>query len=341
MKKIRVLIADDSALMRSMLYLLLQKHPLFEVVGESVDGLAAVQAAQDLQPDIITMDLHMPRMGGIEAIRTIMASHPTRILVLCSVTQQQEKTLSIEALQAGALDFLPKPVAGGIAAVNDWAKHFLATLSQLSETPQQLRTVSRTTEPTPIQTRSQRVNILGIASSTGGPSALAKILAELPADFALPILVAQHITPGFVSGMRDWFQKISPLQIQVAQEGAVPSAGRVYLAPDGNDLFLDTKGVMHIEPSQGAYTPSADRLLQSLAASYGPRSAGIVLTGMGDDGARGLSAIAQAGGVTLIQDQDSSAVYGMPQAAAKLVSSAQILSLDVIPAELRKLSARS
>jgi two-component system chemotaxis response regulator CheB len=187
--------------------------------------------------------------------------------------------------------------------------------------------------------RAKSVELIAIAASTGGPNALVTILAALPASLPVPILIAQHMTAGFVAGFARWLSQVTPLKIVIACSGDVCRPGHVYLPPDSRDLMVDSRGVLAVTPSPGMHCPSADRLLSSVAQAYASRAAGVVLTGMGEDGARGLLAIHQASGVTLAQDEETSVVYGMPRAAFEIGATTVRLPLGAIAYELLQMTS--
>lgn len=337
MTPIRVLVVDDSASARSLILELLRPERDIDVVGEAGDGIQAVREAKRLLPDVITMDVAMPRMDGIEAIRQIMASEPCRIVVVSAVVGQPHSAdLSLRAIESGALELVPKPtsVAGDLER---FARRLLTSIRLMAEVPIVRRrptvaaapaasrvgdaarrpTVSRASTPPPSSagTPTGRVDVVAMVASTGGPPALAAILGALPASYPVPVLVAQHMAPGFVGGLHRWLASVTALDVRLASSGDWARAGRVYLPPDGCHLELGEGGVLRVEPADTGHSPSGDRLLSSVARVYRARSAGIVLTGMGTDGAEGLLAIAREGGVTWAQDEESSIVFGMPRAA--------------------------
>jgi two-component system, chemotaxis family, protein-glutamate methylesterase/glutaminase len=339
---IRVLIADDSATMRTALTELLALEQRVSVVGQARDGMEAVEMSRTLRPDVITMDVNMPRLDGLGAIATIMAQSPARILVVCSVSEEKQLDLSFRAMAAGALELLPKPAAGA-AELRKWGNRVAEAVILMAEVPVVRRISYRTPPPTvpppPARRRAgrQRIDAIGIVASTGGPPALAVLLKGLPRGLPVPVLIAQHIAEGFTAGLLRWFSSVSQLPVKVAEEGARALPGYVYLPPDGCDLELDARGVLRAPKPAGLHTPSGNRLLQSLARSLGTCAAGVVLTGMGDDGALGLLAIRRAGGTTIAQDEASSVVYGMPQAAQALGAAQSVVPLDSIASLIAEL----
>jgi two-component system chemotaxis response regulator CheB len=326
-----VLIADDSATMCNVLSSLLAKDPGIEVVGCARDGHQAVTMAEALSPHVITMDVQMPGMGGLEAIARIMENAPSRILAVCSV-QDREVDLSFRAIAAGALELIAKPEAGPRYDLAAWGQRLVEAVRLMAEVPVVRRRHAFTKPRAPV-VRSGLVEAIAIAASTGGPHALVTILASLPANMPVPILIAQHMAPGFVHA--------TPMKVVMSRSGDVCRPGHVYLPPDLHDQAVGREGVLTVTPSSEMHCPSADRLLTSVAGAYGARGAGLVLTGMGDDGARGLLAIYEARGVTLVQDEESSVVYGMPRAAVEIGATAAQLPLSAIAHELLQMTARS
>jgi two-component system chemotaxis response regulator CheB len=327
MKKIRVLIADDSSTLRAALVVLLEQDETLQVVGQAKDGIEAVRLAQELSPDVIAMDVNMPRMDGLRATEAIMANSPARVLVISAVTEDREVDLSMRAIDAGALELIAKP-RGGADELRAWGKHVAASVRLMAEVPV-VRRYRKASSLHAALGAVGGVRMVGIAASTGGPPALAQVLKELPADLGAPLLIAQHIADGFTSGLQRWFNSIAKIKVEIASPGTLAKPGHAYLAPDGKDLELDERGHVQTPASQGLHRPSGDRLLRSLAR-HGQQAAGFVLTGMGDDGAQGLLAISRAGGAGFAQDEASSVVFGMPQAARDAGGARALLPLESI-----------
>ena len=326
---IRVLVADDSPTQRRIVCSLLASSPELQVVGEARDGLDAVGKAVGLRPDVITMDVQMPGLNGLDATATIMSTTPSRIIIICAVGEVSQVELSFRAMNAGALELIAKP--DGARDVSAWGRGVVQTIRLMAEVPVVGRRRAGNLALPVTPAFAQRAEVVGIVASTGGPPALAEILSALPPEFP-PILVAQHISPGFTPGLTRWLQSVVPLQVVQAVAGTVPRPGTVTFAPDGHDLELDPFGRVSVRPGVGAVWPSGDRLLSSLATSFGSRAAGVVLTGMGEDGARGLLALRSRGGATFAQDEESSVVYGMPRAAVRLEAvTAQLPLLQIAP----------
>jgi len=335
-KPIRVLVADDSTTLRSALVALLSEDPQLSIVGQAVDGVEAVEKARALRPDVITMDVNMPRLDGLGATAAIMAEAPARVLMISSVRQHRQLELSFKAMAAGALELIAKP-EGGPEEMRRWGRKVAEAVRLMAEVPVVRR--HRTT-PVPMQmiNHGAQADVVGLVASTGGPPALAQVLGSLPSDLPVPLLIAQHIAHGFTVGLVRWFSSVGNLRVAMAQEGDLPRPGCVYLPPDGCDLEVDAEGVLRTPRATGLHCPSGNRLLQSLARAYGARAAGFVLTGMGDDGAQGLLAMRQAGGATYAQDEQSSVVFGMPQAAHACGASRSLLPLESVAPAILELS---
>ncbi len=314
-RRIRVLVADDSKTIRDLLVEVLGRDPTIEVVGQARDGVEAVDLARTRGPDVITMDVRMPRMNGFQAIELIMAEAPSRILVICAVGDETQVDLSFRAIAAGALEVIPKPTGAMGNAFESWGKELLETVHLMADVPV-VRRARRARRPESVlPPRTRRVDVFALVASTGGPPALAQILAELPGDLPIPMLIAQHMALGFAAGLARWLADVTPLKIVTAKEGDEVRPGHVYMPPDGLDVELVQGGRLHLRRTDSLHWPSGDHLLESVASSFGARAGAAVLTGMGSDGSQGLLALRRAGGVTLAQDEASCVVYGMPQAA--------------------------
>lgn len=329
-RSIRVLVVDDSPTMANTLTALLTEEPRIEVVGRAGDGNRAVQLAKLLRPDVITMDLLLPGLDGPAAIAAIMSAAPARILVVSAVAEQRGVDLGFQAMNAGALELIGKPNVSSGEELRKWGRDLAHSVCLMAEVPVISRRPRTGVAPPPPPTGA-RVDVFGIVASTGGPPALADVLSKLPRDFPVPLLIAQHITVGFTQGMVRWLSQVTPLTVDIAKDGERLEPGRVYFPLDGHDLAVDAGGVARLLRSRGGPCPNGDVLLSSLATVFGRRSGGVVLTGMGEDGARGLLAIRNAGGVTFSQDEASSVVFGMPRAALELKATDQGVPLASMP----------
>lgn len=320
---IHVLIVDDSPIFSEGLKLLIETDPLLHVVGVARDGEQAVTMVEKLKPDVITMDLRMPRLGGLEAIDRIMAVRPTPILVLSAAEELLDETFGQKLRDHGAGGVRPKPrfedAAFAFAEMREQLKA-LAVRGVAARQKQRSPTfpAGRLATPTLDPLDTPRVPIAALVASTGGPSTVAKILAGLTSDLPCAVLVVQHMMPGFSDHLASFFGQRSHLPVEVAKHGVVPVVGRVYVAPDVAHLRVGADGRLELDrdtPPVRGHRPSGTTLLQSLARSHGHRGLGVVLSGMGDDGSEGLMELMQAGGTTVAQDAASAVVDGMPRAA--------------------------
>jgi two-component system, chemotaxis family, protein-glutamate methylesterase/glutaminase len=333
-RAIRVLVADDSELFRELLSRVVAAEPGFEVVAVAADGNAAAAMARALRPDVITMDLHMPDADGFSGIARIMADTPTPILVL---TANPTEAMGFRALSLGALDILEKPQAS--ADLADYGALLRSRLRLLAgvKVIRHLRGLRerRFAAPGP----GRRADLVVIGASLGGPRALATLLRGLPAAFPAPIAVVQHIADGFTEGLASWLAQESRLEVREARHGEALCAGRVLVAPTGRHLVV-SDGTAHLSdaPPVDTFKPSVTPLFLSAARSYGGRCCGVILTGMGRDGAEGLKAIKESGGPTLAQDEATSAVFGMPKAALDLGAVDRVLPIDEIARALVELT---
>jgi two-component system chemotaxis response regulator CheB len=333
-RRTRVLIAEDSEAMRATLRALIDRDPRLQVIGIAVNGREAVAMAKSLRPDVITMDIVMPQLDGVEATAQIMSDDPMRILIISSYVESRQVDLSFRAMAAGALEVVAKPVNSHAAELNAWATRLCEAIVLMAEVPVIRRHRRRAMGGV------RAVDAVGIVASTGGPLALSHILGLLPADLPVPLLVAQHIAEGFTDGLVRWLQRASRLRVAIAVEGAAPQPGNVYFPPEQRDLELGDDNLLHAPKPRDRYTPSGDRLLASLAHALGPRACGVVLTGMGEDGAAGLLAIRNAGGMTFAQSPSSCVVWGMPQAAMARNATTELRSLEGVAEEIVQLSGR-
>lgn len=334
---IRCLVVDDSTSFREALKDILRRSPDVEVVGEASDGAEAIEKAQALRPDVITMDVQMPGRDGLQAIQEIMARKPTPIVVISAASGDLQ--INFRALQLGAVEVLEKPAGDPAqrARQAEQIRQAVRAVAGLTLVTRHLRSTSRSLAgPKP----SGPPRALGIVASTGGPAALARILSTLPADFPIPLLVVQHVAEGFGSGFASWLRSQSVLPVELAEHGARITPGKVLLAPTGKHLMVSLGRVrLDDGPPVRGHRPSGTALLASLAKEYGGRAAGLVLTGMGDDGAAGLKLLRDRGGLTIAQGAASAMVYGMPKVAAELGAAEHVLELEEIVPALKRLGA--
>lgn len=342
----RVLIVDDSPSVRRMLQTIIASDPDMEVVGIAGDGDEAIALAHTLGPDVITMDIRMPRMDGVSAIRAIMRDRPTPIVVLCSDLNDRTLNISFNALKAGALEVIEKPRLTPGGDFNKFVADFVSTLKLMAEVKVVRLFLDQTGEYSQpgaadaphivaVDNGSQ-YDIVGICSSTGGPAALEYLFRQLPPGFPAPIVVVQHITEGFLQGLVEWLNLATPLAVKIADDGEVARAGVIYFAPEHCHLVVSPGGLLRYSEADAVrcHRPSGELLFSSMAEWFGGRSIGVMLTGMGEDGVDGLAEIAERGGVVIAQDAATSAIYGMPRAVVERSVATEVLPLDRIPERL-------
>jgi two-component system chemotaxis response regulator CheB len=314
---IRVLLVDDSASVRAVLRRFFAKTDDLQVVGEAEDGAQAVAAVLEVEPHVVVMDLQMPVMDGYDAIERIMAVRPTPIVVLSSRANRNQMQTAFEAMRRGALEVLPKPE--DTPSWQQLAGSLPGTVRAVAEArAQPLAARPRPPRPVPAVAAPVALRYVAIGASTGGPAAIRELLAEIPAEVPVSFLIVQHIAAGFEVGFADWLNKEFPLDVRLAKDGERPPPGAVRLAPGGSHLLLEPDGVLRLDsgtPARRGHRPSVDELFLSCAQSCPEQVAGVILTGMGADGAEGLLALRAAGGLTFAQDEASSVVFGMPRVA--------------------------
>lgn len=332
--------ADDSAAARVLLTGILDGDADLEVVGEATDGAEAVDLAVRLDPDVITMDVAMPRLDGLEATRQIMARLP-RPIVLVSAVFPPDLQNSFRALEAGAVTLLEKPHGPGSPAFAREAAELVETVKLMAGVKLVRRTSRRPGDGPPpglfpARAPDEVLRIAAIVASTGGPPAVAEILRCLPADWPVPVLVVQHIGAGFEAGLVRYLDQCAALPVCLAEDGDEAKPGVVYVSPADRHTGVTAGGRLTVtagEPLDG-YRPSGNHLFRSVAQAYGPAAAGVVLTGMGRDGADGLLALRRAGGLAIAQDQGTSVVYGMPRQALLQGAAEAVLPVQDIAAAL-------
>jgi two-component system chemotaxis response regulator CheB len=341
MPKIRVLTADDSETMRRALEGLLKAEEDIEVVGQAKDGEEALALAESLYPDVLTMDVMMPRLDGLEATRAIMARRPCRIILVSSITENAQVDLGFRALDAGALDLLQKPEIPNHDELEKWGSLLRSKIRALAGLPVDAgRGWKASAGALRREPGLRPLKYFALVASTGGPPLLANLLHSLACP-SYALLIVQHIASGFTQGLQRWLKSRSSMEIAIASPGETPRPGWVYLAPDGRDLILGKHGHFETPLSPGGICPNGDRLLSSLARHAGPSSAAAVLTGMGMDGAQGLLALREKGGLTFAQDEASSVVYGMPKEAYERGGASRRLSPAELITLMRALALRS
>lgn len=340
---IKVVVAEDSAAARQLLVSVLEDDGGFEIAGAAEDGAAAVAMAERLRPDVILMDVYMPNVDGMEATRRIMETAPTPIVMTSASFDEDETALTFAALEAGALAIVGKPAGPAHPGFERMVSRLTRTLKVMSEVRVVRRWPKRAaSSPAPAVPVSagRRIDVLAIGVSTGGPNVLAEILGAMPAGLGMPIFVVQHMAVGFIDGLVRWLNRKVALEVKAAVDGEWSKPGTVYIAPDGRHFGVATGGRIALAggaPENG-FCPSASYLFRSVAATYGATAMGVLLTGMGTDGATGLLELRRAGGLAVVQDEASSIIFGMPGEAVRLGAAEQVLPPDKIAELIRSLA---
>jgi two-component system, chemotaxis family, protein-glutamate methylesterase/glutaminase len=340
---IRVLVVDDSALMRKLIPAVLLRDPSIQVVGTAMDGEFALKKIEELQPDVVTLDLEMPRMDGLETLRTIMRRAPLPV-ILFSTHSKEGAYSTMKALALGAVDFIAKPADAGSGNLDNIADQLIEKIKIAK------RAAGRKLPPAPVVVdiaaphkgaHSSRPpnRIIAIGISTGGPNALQFVLSQLPADFPASILVVQHMPEGFTEMLARRLNDCCALEVQEAKSGDLLLAGRVLICPGNRHMMIrrmprGATAVLTDAPTVNGHRPSVDVLFHSVAQEFGPAAVGVLMTGMGDDGAEGLGALQKAGAMTIAQSEDTCVVSGMPRAAISRGYVAKIVPLDSMGAFL-------
>ncbi len=345
---IKVLVVEDSVVVREFLVHLLGSNHGLHVVGTAGNGEEALEAVKRWRPDVITMDINMPRMNGFEATRRIMETFPTPIVVVSGSWDPEEVATSFRAMEAGALAVMPRPPGIGHPEHDATAANLLQTVKLMAE----VKVVRRWTRsrrevasnlvglnqksPGPMSAESQ---VVAIGASTGGPIVLQTILSRLPKVFPVPIFIVQHMAAGFMHGFVDWLAQSSALPVAIAGHGQEALPGCVYVAPDGYHMHVQRGSRIWLtsDPPEHGLRPSVSSLFRSIAEAYGRRSVGVLLTGMGKDGAAELKVLREKGAVTIVQDRESSVVHGMPGEALNLDAASYVLSPEQVAAALTTL----
>jgi two-component system chemotaxis response regulator CheB len=352
-KTVKVLIVEDSPVIRDFLVHILEADSETRVVATACDGKEALDAVETFKPDVVTMDINMPRMNGFEATRRIMETHPTPIVIVSGSWDPREVETTMQALEAGALAAIPRPAGIGHPEHAKDARELVETLKLMSEVrvvrrlPRRRTEEAATSTPLPATPQLKRpettIQVVAIGASTGGPPVLMTILSRLPKDFSIPILMVQHMAAGFIQGFAEWLQHATGFPVQLAAQNERMFPGRAYVAPDGFQMRVAPGGRISLaadDPENGV-RPSASCLFRSVAEIYGANAAGVLLTGMGRDGAEELLLMKQKGALTVAQDETTSVVFGMPGEAVRLHAASCVLSPEQIAAMLVSLANRN
>ena len=350
--KTRILIVDDSSFMRMAIRSILSKEPNLDIVGTAADGVEGVEKAIALKPDLITMDVEMPRMDGITALRQIMAKAPTKVLMVSTLTNEGAKS-TFEALDAGAIDYIPKNVTDSSEAQNAFREELLRKVRDAIKSRFSRFSVATSGAPAPAAARpavapaaptrlssklsGKKINYVGIGASTGGPVALQEVLSRIPVNFPYGVIVGIHMPKAFTGPYADRLNAKCSMNIREAVDGDVLKPGTTLIAPGGMHTSLVRHGgnlVVKTSPTsaypQYVYIPSVDLMISSLAEAANGSMLGVILTGMGNDGFKGMQLLKQKGGVTIAQNEASSTIYGMPKACVEGGVADEVLPLGEI-----------
>ena len=357
---IKILLVEDSPVVTIVLKRIFDSSPEIQVVGTASNGLEALELIPKVQPEVICTDLNMAPMNGLEFTQEVMKKYPLPILVISASVQVGDTQNVFQLLTAGALDVFPKPINGLVSDYARLGNQLIAKIKILSgvkvftrhpkmvQTEDNKKIVKITQVPvhnyklSNENVKSPTIKVLAIGASTGGPQALYAIISKLPANFPVPVICVQHISEGFLQGLVDWLGYESKLPVKIAGLGELPQAGIVYFPPEKRHLELDAQGRFIYSKSDNfaGHCPSITVTFKSVAKFYGRAAAGVLLTGMGRDGAEGMVAIAQLGGLTIAQDEATSVVFGMPKEAIALGAAQHVLPISAIaPLILAKLKS--
>lgn len=333
---IKVLVVDDSMVVREFMSHILNSDPAIHVVGVAKDGDEALEAVKQKTPDVITMDIRMPGMSGLEATRIIMERQPTPIVIV-SGSLGAEEAASFRAIEAGALAVLSRPAGIGHRDYDATSKQLIQTVKLMSEVKvvrrwprarqgEAVRPVSSLTE-TSFKKPSTKIKVVAIGASTGGPAVLQQILSGLPKNYPASVLIVQHIAAGFVQGFAEWLGQSSGFPVQLATHGEFLLPGRAYVAPDGFHMGVqaDHRIILSNSAPENSLRPSVSALFRSVAQVFGREAVGVLLTGMGRDGADELKLLKEKGALTVAQDEETSVVHGMPGEAIRLGAATHVL----------------
>lgn len=346
MKKIKVLVVDDSALMRLLISDMLASDSVIEVVGVASDGNEAVRKTKELEPTVVTLDIQMPNLDGLEALKRLKRECPTRVIV---ITGLQSPDIAYEALSLGAIDFIPKPSGPYSPDIDELKDELIKKVKMVAQVD--LAKVMPTLDSRKFKAASTKESLIlkkvvAIGASAGGPLALERIFSDLKVDLPASILVVQHLPAGFTSSLVKRLNSLISFEVKEARGGESVEPGVAYFAPSGYHLTVSAKrgkqGKLKLDKGQPVFNlrPSVDKLMASVAAFYGRAALGVILSGMGKDGALGMKAIKNKGGKTLAQDEKTSVVFSMPKAAIAQGAVDRVLPLGRIAKEIEKIVER-
>jgi two-component system chemotaxis response regulator CheB len=334
---VRVLVVDDSALMRKLIPQILQSDPSIQVVGTAMDGNFGLKKIEEVQPQVITLDLDMPGMSGLDMLKQIMSRHPLPVIVVSSHSTQGA-SVTLQALSMGAFDFVAKPIDVS-ANMPEIARELIAKIKAAAQS-RRLPIAApiqgqKQSQKTALETKTQATRIVAIGISTGGPQALQYLLPQLPKTFPGTIVIVQHMPEGFTDMFSRRLEEICPITVKEAQSGDLLLAGRALVCPGNRHikvkrLPMGDVAVLNDEPRVNGHRPSVDVLFKSVAEEFGEKSIALLMTGMGDDGAQGLGLVKAAGGMTIAQSEDSCVVFGMPKAGIERGYAVRVVPLDAM-----------
>ena len=346
-RKITVLVVDDSGVSRDLLAHILLAEPGLEICGYACNGVEAFALVAEKNPDVVTMDIHMPGLDGFETTRQIMETQPRPIVIVSASFDAKDVAKMFRALEAGAVAAVEKPPGPSHPAHAVLARRFVETVKAMSEVRVVRRWPRARSEarrpvpapPPPSLAKDGPPRLIAIGASTGGPPALRLLLAGLPKPCPVPVLIVQHISAGFIHGLAEWLTTMTGMPVRLARHGELAEAGTALLAPDGCQMGIGADGRIRCvpEPAEHGLRPAVAFLFRAVARNYGARSAGVLLTGMGRDGAEELKMMRDAGAVTFAQDQESSIIHGMPGEAIRLGAATHIAAPERLAALLHAL----
>ncbi|MCK5505622.1 MAG: chemotaxis response regulator protein-glutamate methylesterase [Thermodesulfovibrionia bacterium] len=341
---VKVLIVDDSAFIRNVLTNMLSSDPDIKVVGIAKNGIEAIEKTAELKPDLVTMDVEMPKMNGIEALKHIMTINPVPVLMVSAVTTEGAKE-TLEALEIGAVDFIPKNLSDLSFNIVKIKELLIEKIKKIAERGLVLNKINYS--PKPLQTPEAKksticreIRVVAIGTSTGGPKALYNIISKIPKDFPVPILIAQHMPPAFTGPFAERLNQLSSMDVKEAENGEIIKRGTAYVAPGAGHMGVTgnrvTETSINISADDGKYIykPSVDLLMLSISANFSGRVLGVILTGLGNDGEKGIRDIKNKGGKVIAESKETCVVYGMPKAIIEAGLADKIVPLDNIAAEI-------
>jgi len=338
-RKIRVLVVDDSAFMRKILRDIINSDPELEVCCEGRDGIEAINLVKLHKPDVVTLDIEMPRMNGLDALRVIMKQSPTPVIMVSALTQEGAEA-TIKALEYGAIDFIPKPSSSISINMNEMREEIIAKVKEAARVPRRFLEIRRTRLLRAQKTKVRKPSILAktvvaMASSTGGPQSLLKVFPKFPDNLKAAVLLVQHMPPGFTKSFAKRLDSVSKIDVKEAEDGEPIEEGKGYVAPGDYHMEVKMRGgkpiiTLNKKPKVHGVRPAADPMMTTVADIFGRRTVGVVMTGMGRDGAQGIAAIKKKGGITIAQDKETSIIFGMPKAAIETGMVDYVVPLDKI-----------